>query len=62
MYLSIFQVKKIAASGDLQGANEMKDKKAWKGALARADGHKVSCCCKTLLLCIVRSWAYYGEI
>jgi len=35
------KVKKIAASGDLQGANEMKDKKAWKGALARADGHKV---------------------
>jgi len=35
------KVKKIAASGDLEGANAMKDKKAWKGALARADGHKV---------------------
>lgn len=35
------KVKKIAASGDLEGANQMKDKKAWKGALMRADGHKV---------------------
>lgn len=35
------KVSKLEAGGDLGGAAELKDKKAWKGALMRADGKKV---------------------
>jgi len=35
------KVKKLEVGGDLERATELKDKKAWKGALMRADGKKV---------------------
>lgn len=35
------KVSKLEAGGELGHARELKDKKAWKGALMRADGHKV---------------------
>jgi len=35
------KVSKLEAGGDLGRATELKDKKAWKGALMRADGQKV---------------------
>ncbi|CAL4090741.1 unnamed protein product [Meganyctiphanes norvegica] len=35
------KVKKLETGGDLERATEVKDKKAWKGALMRADGQKV---------------------
>ena len=38
------KVKNLEAKGDIEKAKAIEEKKAWEGALQRAEGVKVSCC------------------